>query len=506
MAIHSFLRPRIGSSLALVALFAIGFPKAVLANDCSAGSYDSTQSRPASTELRTGGWLRTGQSGSFAILDAVKEIAPVLRYAPKEPLFKDGILTPQSLPDDGARRNVVYFQIRTLVVEGEALEGIRESNLLCARWSFSRDAGELDARAISEVRIRFLFYYPFDVGPGGHEHDLEGIEVVVSRAIDSDSLRVSRVTGSAHGISWYANDLTVDPSSELAIPLAVFVEFGKHGSAPDRDGDGVYDPKTDSNGREPWGVRDRWSFVKYALLRGNSYHKSMTMERNTVDIGVPNWIQWDVPLSKQYELRSSVESAGCNDQAMSSRPELAKFTEYMGFCLQPTVTATKRKSNVFVRGLRRAMPVEVNGITSGGPFSVKNYLPTYTIGFDSGRVLESLLLPLGRVRLVDGWLSFRGATRYGQRFSPGPSVKNFATGDLVYSRSFARLWDVYGTVGFDSVGIKPDEPWAMEIGAKVSIPFHGSDDMITLRPGLRRSTAVNNGRPRFVLHVTAGPW
>ena len=106
--------------------------------------------------------------------------------------------------------------------------------------------------------------YPKDCGFGGHTHDLEVLDVRFRLGSeDGNSVaRIADIAGAAHGVGWYTNELDVTRTDRLLLPIRVFVEEGKHASAPDRDGNGVYDPRSDVN-RFPInasGVRDQNPF------------------------------------------------------------------------------------------------------------------------------------------------------------------------------------------------------------------------------------------------------
>lgn len=69
-------------------------------------------------------------------------------------------------------------------------------------------------------------------------------------------VRLRRVKGNAHGVSWYANILNV--AADTRLPMTLLVEEGKHASCPDRNADGAYTPGYDVNVHvnDAWGVRD----------------------------------------------------------------------------------------------------------------------------------------------------------------------------------------------------------------------------------------------------------
>ena len=69
-------------------------------------------------------------------------------------------------------------------------------------------------------------------------------------------VRLASVEGLAHGSRWYSNTLKVRP--DIKYPVTLFVEEGKHSTAPDRNADGAYMRGYDVTERlnDAWGVRD----------------------------------------------------------------------------------------------------------------------------------------------------------------------------------------------------------------------------------------------------------
>src|SRR5207249_8773219 len=112
--------------------------------------------------------------------------------------------------------------------------------------------------------IRYLFYYNEDIGISPHKHDLESLQIEL--AVQQPAARkrqpgnpsetpkdcpdqkqgieivLVRASGSAHGIGWFTSTLDTETADDILLPLTVLVEEGKHASAPDRNGDGVYTP------------------------------------------------------------------------------------------------------------------------------------------------------------------------------------------------------------------------------------------------------------------------
>jgi hypothetical protein len=193
--------------------------------------------------------------------------APVLWFSPDEPLLQDGgPIPPDPHPCDApANGPVVYWALDRVRVRGEISTPADEDPKL-----LERTAGFV---------IRYFFYYRADVGVGTHPHDIEVTDVALSTTRDAAgcySVRVESVTGLAHGVAWYSNELVA--TSDLRLPPVVLVEEGKHASCTDRNADGLYTPGYDVNRRvnDAWGVRD---VIGSGVLGGSAYQASMSKTR-----------------------------------------------------------------------------------------------------------------------------------------------------------------------------------------------------------------------------------
>ena len=117
----------------------------------------------------------------------------------------------------------------------DRLRSYSHTALRTAFWSFNPKTNELDARRLLRVVIRYVFYYERDYGFGGHANDLESAEIYIEPTKTGEALRITRVAASAHGIGWYTNELRIDEEDDLVVPIHLFVEEGKHATAPDRN-------------------------------------------------------------------------------------------------------------------------------------------------------------------------------------------------------------------------------------------------------------------------------
>jgi len=225
-------------------------------------------------------------------------LAPVLWYSSDEPLIvlRDGQPIPQPHPSDRpATSAVVYYQATDFVLRGEE----RVSG-----------TGDEDPRFFDKVDhfvLKYFFYYDEDRGLSPHAHDLEAISVLV-RLERADGgcyrIRVPRVDGHAHGLDWYANSLRVE--RDTVFPLTVLVEEGKHASAPDRNGDGVYTPGYDVNIRvnDAWGLRD---VLGSSVLFGAGFSASMAKPRDDAFRLLP---PTDAPVCGQRRLSRATPAPG----------------------------------------------------------------------------------------------------------------------------------------------------------------------------------------------------
>lgn len=187
--------------------------------------------------------------------------APVLWFSPDEPLLNGtegrDIMLPEAFPfDETAESPVVYYRIRTI------LRDPGQKGQVYTPGSEDKNDSEIDLRLVAGIDLDFFFYYRSEAGLGGHQHDVESAEfqLFVWRRENCDdcrySLVVSKVTGKAHGLSWYDNTLGIDEYTNF--PMHILVEEGKHASCTDKNGDGYFTPGYDVNRRvnDAWAVRD----------------------------------------------------------------------------------------------------------------------------------------------------------------------------------------------------------------------------------------------------------
>ncbi len=223
-----------------------------------------------------------------------QSVAPVLWFSPDEPLITSAnreineVGIPRELPfganamrSEANPRSRVYYRISRLRVLDNATSQDKHS--------FEALPG-MGKRVVpfekaSYLHVRYLLYYPEDIGFGQHAHDIEVVEVelaIVSEVTEKGqcySVRVARIAGAAHGSDWYTNVLDVGSDvDDLVLPPHILVEEGKHASAPDRNADGWFTPGYDAtlNANDAWGVRDT---LRERRIGGRLYSPAQAKDR-----------------------------------------------------------------------------------------------------------------------------------------------------------------------------------------------------------------------------------
>jgi hypothetical protein len=195
-------------------------------------------------------------------------LAPALWFSADEPLLAEGHPPiPTAHPCDAvANGPVVYYQVTNLTYRGDSPVSRPEE-----------DDAEFSDKVESFI-LKYFFYYPEDSGVGGHLHDLETTEFEVWLENDGGQRRVrlASIEALAHGSRWYSNILKI--RSDLRYPVTLFVEEGKHATAPDRNGDGTFMRGYDVTERvnDAWGVRDS---LGHGVLLSSGYASEMTKHR-----------------------------------------------------------------------------------------------------------------------------------------------------------------------------------------------------------------------------------
>jgi hypothetical protein len=195
-------------------------------------------------------------------------LAPTLWFSADEPLLAEGRPPiPSAHPCDAAASHpVVYYQVTEITYHGDT------------PVSRPEEGDTAFADKVESFILKYYFYYPEDFGVGGHPHDLETAEFEVWLEGDPSCRRVrlASIEGLAHGSRWYSNTLKARP--DIKYPVTLFVEEGKHSTAPDRNADGSYMRGFDITERlnDAWGVRDS---LGQGVLLSSAYASEMTKPR-----------------------------------------------------------------------------------------------------------------------------------------------------------------------------------------------------------------------------------
>ncbi len=279
--------------------------------------------------------------------------APILWFSPDEPLIKGKkfgeIRVPMAFPfEEPVDTPVVYYRLRRILIREDAEWHDLEID--------PKDPGstKLDISKLAGLDLDFFFYYPTEEGFGGHDHDVESVEMKIlfgKKDLLKDDVYVMavwKVVAKAHGILWYDNTLVVDEYT--LFPLTILVEEGKHASCTDKNGDGYYTRGYDVNRRinDAWGVRD---IIRSGGLATGGFESWMAKVRQEGD-GVfpplpedsPHWENNAedgvfAPRYAKYELRPFPTSEKAADdlkpfidnKGYSDWPEFEEFDDFEQF-------------------------------------------------------------------------------------------------------------------------------------------------------------------------------
>ena len=241
-----------------------------------------------------------GMDSAMTIQKFAEACAPILWFSPDEPLLMDRtgkeIRLPEPFPFESAPdAPVVYYRIRRIIGNPDAPGPAYIGD------SKDRKRSIIDLRYARAVELDFFFYYSSEEGFGGHQHDVESVEMKIGiGSRDCENCRygfaVMRVNAKAHGILWYDNTLETDIYS--VFPMAILVEEGKHASCTDKNGDGYYTPGYDVNRRinDAWGVRD---VIRAGTLGSGGFQSWMAKVRRPEQRVFPP-LPEDSPLRRWY--------------------------------------------------------------------------------------------------------------------------------------------------------------------------------------------------------------
>lgn len=376
---------------------------------------------------------------------------------------------------------------------------------------------EAASNMLAQVSIRYLFYYPIDVGATGHADDLEALDLdfeLETVRQNGKFCRIAwlrRVHASAHGMGLYTNTLDLEPverstakliagvapevrtallHNRLALPLAVYVEAGKHAMAPSRDGDAHFDFGLDVNSAlsDAWGIRDNFRNNRVAPR----FNEAMVGDRRLGDNDrktcaatewSPSYEKRDPALVEperlnrvcpdQYDLHRTTQEAaicGTEPKAAERKAALEAFIaavvpERQGFLHElldgkdfcGAVNLDKRTNLA-----RRIKKLRIGPARAENPYSrLLEHIPL-TFRRDRGPSL-SVIVPTGfQVPMIGGWLVPRMSISLGRRNrhtveGNSPSGTFFEAFDLSYTSSASAFISPYGRVGIDRYVCQGDE-------------------------------------------------
>ena len=462
-------------------------------------------SQALTTDPPQAGVLWSGPSPDLTLHDIATLAAPILWYSRDEPLLlSDNPIIPEAHPCDVSSAGpVVYYQVVEIKHRGERVDRPEED----------------DARFFEKVEsfiLKYFFYYREDSGVGGHPHDLEAaeFEIYLDQVDDGYQVRLSSVTALAHGSRWYSNILDIQP--DTTYPLALFVEEGKHATAPDRNGDGHYTPGYDVNRRinDAWGVRDT---LGSGVLLTAAYSSAMTKPREYDYRLLPPETdllqvrpQYSATSRNQdnlgrYELRPAGRVSACEEIPVE-RDRLVSMMSYHGFGLeQHAIQYGPNDVRVALRQLRQP---------GGG------WVPSVSLRFE--RNLGVSLVFLG-TDVGFGWVAAK-ANVTGSSASLGalftPSASRFA--DYYLAGGVNRIFE---TTTFDATveteegrvdvtfAVPPRWDIYMEAGIRFRVQVPEKARWFTLghafggvRFGIRTLGLDDFFDTRFVAEIGAGAW
>jgi hypothetical protein len=453
----------------------------------------------------------SGVDSLMTIEELASYAGPVLWFSPDEPLLRGtsgvDMRIPEAFPfEEAPDAPVVYYRVRKVVADAN------QQGDVYAHDDAKRGQSMLILADIGAIDLDFFFYYSMEEGLGGHEHDVESVQmqIIVWRRPECDTcpfnLVVSRVTGKAHGLLWYDNTLAVDEYTEF--PIHILVEEGKHASCTDKNGDGYFTPGYDVNQRvnDAWGVRD---VLRTGRLSSAGYQAWMSKVRQPEHRVFPP-LPPDSPRAKNhteagiyapenaiYEVRPfpSADKADEHlvhfiaDKGPEDWPELAEASD-LDQLLEVIDTDT------FVKSLSIAYRADGSqGISFVFPlFIVKNFEDPLAGGFVVNRI-----------------------------YFQDKNLRDFGW-NLLYTLSASRWMDPYISGGYegdveDAPAGSPDETvsnhdFVMETGFKFRANVKHSPmsflssitDFWGLRLGMKYKGFWDVGELSYVVEIGAGTW
>ncbi len=428
--------------------------------------------------------------------DMAAMIAPVLWFSPDEPLLtgEHGPVPGPAPCDRPSQAPIVYYQV----------VGIHLADGMAVASPIEREP-DLFRKARGLV-IKFFFYYPWDRGLSSHRHDLEAVDIDVELRQRPDGcreMRVRRVTGLAHGLSWYSNILKAE--RDMKLPIAMLVEEGKHAVCPDRNADGRYTPGYDVNARvrDAWGIRDVMAQgrVPRALNRvalakprppgtrllppGDAPATCVTGDRRSLDEPEPSL--------GRYELRRADTVPPCPGVSDEPMLKMLRRTQRFGAEHEP---------------MQYYLPLARELHTPEAP---THFVAGVAMRYDEGSVGASVMLrgfDIGKAWVVPRFGYIARAEKI--------------TAEALFTRSASWWLDPYVSVGYErsrmvlnrGVPLYPERSTMVtEAGVKFRLRTTGRARWATLgysfggvRIGVRANGFGMNNTPRVVFEIGPGVW
>jgi hypothetical protein len=542
--------------------------------------------------FRTVVWASCDGEAPISLHEVAVRARPILWFSRDEPLAAgSGPLPsewPRRNPRDATPDDLVYYRITKIKSASSAddlAQVLRERLPADARSLVTSSRGNSEAiaevplgpgllRQMKEFVIRYLFYYPNELGAHSHRHDLESVElrVVVEDADERGDprpekkpcrqIRVATFYGAAHGLGLYTNVLDldivmrdrldetaavmestsrrrtgvgIDPTAPIERPiqsdpfwpLIVLVEEGKHASAPDRNGDGVFTPNYDVNRfvADAWGVRDTMRSRQLSpAFRSDTFKKrvpEIVVDRTGTlrhAQGQDSWAAeaFDRYLRYNYLLRRATQDTeicgdarrDVSDRERSMTQYAADLTRQLGqghpdrllagkaFCDDTTLQSSVTTVDVLEK-------VSFGGAYNG--FTHWWERISGSVRFDGGSGWAATI-PVGfQVPGLGGWV-------VGRLSGPWPGSTSRKSADVAYMPSASRFADWYFASGVDygyfetPTHVENGTRFALETGVKFRFPIPDWGTFFGGRIGIRANGQKSLGTARIVFEIGAGIW
>jgi hypothetical protein len=487
--------------------------------------------------------------GPLSLDRMAQATAPILWFSPREFLLLEGRSAHAPGSILGTPLPTTYYRIREIWLRDSTGTTSLDSDDVRVRnvghpWGTGANSLPLDR--LDRVFIQYFFYYPEDRGVGGHQHDLEALEVQVEvrrvcrvkaepssghlKGIPAEpcwpGVIVRTMSGSAHGVGWYTNTLDVGATRDTVVPLTVLVEENKHATVPDRDGDGHYMPHYDVNrhANDAWGVRD---VTGSGSIGSPSYRAELSRDRLPDTQVCPKGIaprllkQFAddgrnrsgtdcISGKRSYELKLSTDSGIC-PPGEDLPPRLRGMMRDKHFCDPPAETRVVGPRSVGKRAVRAVLRRISPGPNGEYGFQKAVQRLSFSYRYDGGTGV-SAIVPFGsEVPLVGGWAVLKLNAVFAEINGLAPPVKNGSI-EFLYAPSASRAIDWYGSVGAE--GVRPDRQnqRSWHGAGEVGLRFRFSAEKVRVirflggRVGLRADLTAPIRNARLVYEFGAGSW